>query len=560
LASLQSETGTHFCFSFFMSDQPPASLPLATPNEPLEPAILRLLMEAIPDFIYFKDCTSRFVRVNRALARLVGVESPDELIGKSDIDFFAPALAYAAMAEEQAILRTGQPLLSKVERITKRDGTEIWGSTSKLPWHDATGRLIGTFGLTRDITAAKQAEDLLVDERNLLQTIIDHLPSRVFVKDREGRYLVNNKAHLKLLGVQSQDEVTGRTVFDFYPNELGRQASTDDQQVFSGGPSIFNREEAEYGPEGLTRCSLTTKVPLRDSQGNISGLLGIMHDITKRKQTEQELQQRTDEMETDLRMARQIQESFFPRVYPVFPRGVAPAASALRFAHRYVAAATLGGDFFDIVPLSDTQCAVLVCDVMGHGVRAGLLTALIRGVVKEIGAAEPAHVLSEINHSLIPILERTGQPLFATVFFGVFDTSAGSLIFANAGHPPPLLVRSTLGQVEQLALANPEPAAGLVADFVYSQRTEKIDFGDVFLGYTDGLIEACTPAGEIFGEERLREAIVRHTAQPVATLIERLLTEVQTFVGRPEFEDDVCVVAVESTGTTCPVQPRSYQI
>ena len=81
-------------------------------------------------------------------------------------------------------------------------------------------------------------------------------------------------------------------------------------------------------------------------------------------------------MEADLRMACRIQEAFLPRAYPVFPRGVPAEASTLRFAHRYIPATTLGGDFVHILPISDSRCGVLVCDVMGHGVRAGLLTAL----------------------------------------------------------------------------------------------------------------------------------------------------------------------------------------
>ncbi len=545
-----------------MSEPSAPPPPAITSIESMDSAILRLLMEAIPDMIYFKDLESRFVQVNRAEAQLLGLARPEDAIGRTDADFFVPAHAQAAFAAELEIIRTGRPLLGQVEQILSRDGSIAWGSTSKLPWRDATGRIIGTYGLTRIITASKIAGEKLVEERNLLQTIIDHLPSNVFVKDLEGRYRVNNLAHQHFLGVTKQEDAIGRTVLDFFPSELGRQASIDDQQVLAGGPPILNREEPDYGPEGLIRCSLTTKVPLRDLRGKITGLLGISHDITKRKRTEEELQRRTAEMETDLRMARQIQESFFPQVYPVFPRGVPTEASTLRFAHRYVPAATLGGDFFDIIQLSDAHCAVLVCDVMGHGVRAGLLTALIRGVVKEIGASaeSPAYVLGEINRSLTPILEQTGQPLFATVFLALIDTHTGSLAFANAGHPPPFVLHRAGGTVEKLAVADPEPAAGLINDFTYSQHEFPFHQDDVLIGYTDGLFEACNSAGNCFGEERLKTLIAQSAALPIAQLIDRLMTDVQAFSGHAEFEDDVCVVAVESTGQTCAVRPRAYDI
>ena len=545
-----------------MSDPSATPPPTTASSESMDSAILRLLMETIPDMIYFKDLVSRFVQVNRAEAHLLGVARPEDAIGKTDFDFFIPLHAQAAFDVEQEIIRTGKPLLGQVEQILSRDGSTAWGSTSKLPWRDATGSIIGTFGLTRLITAAKIAEEKLVNERNLLRTIIDHLPNRVFVKDTAGCYLINNRAHQRFLGVDKQEDVIGRTVQDFYPGELGRQAAIDDRQVLEGGPPILNREEPDYGPEGLIRCSLTTKVPLHDLRDNIIGVVGISHDITARKRTEQELQRRTAEMEADLRMARQIQESFFPQAYPVFPRGVPPNASALRFAHRYVPAATLGGDFFDIIQLSDTRCAILVCDVMGHGVRAGLLTALIRGVVKEIGAnaESPAYVLGEINRSLTPILEQTGQPLFATVFLAMIDTTAGSLAFANAGHPPPFVLHRTGGAVEHLTVPDPEPATGLIDGFAYSQHEFPFRQGDVLIGYTDGLFEACDAAGNGFGEERLRALIAQSAALPIAQLIDRLMTEVQAFSGHKEFEDDVCVVAVESTGLTSPVRSRAYDI
>ena len=433
-----------------MSDERPSPPPVpATAQESLESALLRVLMETSPDRIYFKDLQSRFVRNSAAHARSLGVASPEECIGKSDFDFFSREHAERAFADEQDIIRTGVPIIAKIERLTKLDGSKGWASSTKMPWRDAAGRIIGTVGLTRDITAAKDAEEKLNEERILLRTIIDHLPSRLYVKDTESRYVLNNRAHLAALGVKSQDETRGRTTLDFFPGERGRQALADDRQVFSGGPPLVNLEKSDFGPDGDVNWSLVTKVPLRDAQNHLVGLVGISHDITRRKRAEEELQRRSAEMEADLAMARQVQEAFLNRGYPLFPAHATPEASQLRFAHRYLPTTTLGGDFFAILQLSDSQCGVLVCDVMGHGVRAGLLTALIRGVVEEMGvrATDPVHVLHEINHSLMPIVEQTGQPVFATVFFGVIDLAARRLVFANAGHPPPLLRHARTGAV-----------------------------------------------------------------------------------------------------------------
>ena len=515
--------------------------------ESLDSAILRVLMDTIPDRIYFKDLQSRFVRNNLSHIRWLGASSAEEVIGKTDFDFFSHDHAERAYLEEQVIIRTGRPIVARIVQITKRDGTQAWGSITKMPWCDETGRIIGTFGLTRDVTDMKAAEDKLTTERNLLRTIIDHLPSRVYVKDTASRYVLNNRAHLESLGVKSQEETLGRTTLEFFPGERGKQALADDQQVFAGG-AIQNQEKSDFGAEGEVHWALTTKVPLHDLHGQLRGLVGISHDITRRKRAELELERRTAEMEANVQMARQIQESFIPHDYPVFPRGVAPEASALRFAHRYIPATTLGGDFFQITQLTDARCGVLVCDVMGHGVRAGLITALIRGVVEEFAerAKDPVKVLAEINHALAPILQKTGQPIFATAFFGVFDIVAQTLTYANAGHPPPFVLHRGDREVSRLAADDPEPAAGLMADFAYTRHTCSFRTGDALLGFTDGLFEAADATGQLFGEERLRSLVTEQLALTGSKLIDRIVGDIQAFTGRTDFEDDLCVVAVES--------------
>ena len=251
-----------------------------------------------------------------------------------------------------------------------------------------------------------------------------------------------------------------------------------------------------------------------------------------------------------------------PHAMPVFPRGVPPEASSLRFAHRYLPAATLGGDFFDVLQLSDTQCGVVVSDVMGHGVRAGLLTALIRGVVEEVGfrADSPVAVLAEINRSLAPILRATGQPVFATVFYGMIDLTAGTLTYANAGHPPAFVLRGATGLAEVLTSGDPEPATGLMESFAYTERRTEFRAGDTLLGYTDGIFEASNKEGAIFGDERLRLLVQANAELPTAQLLDRLIAGVQGFTGRQDFEDDICVLAVQSTGAVHASAPPNWEI
>ena len=522
--------------------------PLAEQAESLDSSIVRMLMDATPDRIYFKDLQSRFVRNNLAQARLLGEASPEDCVGKTDFDYFDKEHAERVLADEQEIIRTGHAIIGKIERITLRDGSTSWVSTTKLPWRDDQGRIIGTFGVTRDINEAKAAEEKLTEERNLLRTIIDHLPSRIYVKDRDSRYILNNRAHLASLGATAQEQVTGRTLREIMPGERAEIAMADDQQVMATGAPILSDEKSATLDDGTTRWSLTTKVPLRDTHGEVTGLVGISHDITQRKLAEQELARRTAEMEADVFMARQLQEALLSRPYPVFPRTVSPEQSRLRFSHCYVPATTLGGDFFDVIQFSDTRCGLIICDVMGHGVRAGLLTAMIRGIVQEMGprAADPALVLAKINDTLCPIAEHTGQTMFASAFFGLVDLETMSLHFANAGHPPPMIIRASDDSIERLTLPDPEPAAGLLSNFSYSSTHTHLALGDRLIAYTDGLIEATNSRGTYFGEDRLCFLLGQCASLKFESTCTQLLRAVRDYTGGSgALADDVCIVAME---------------
>jgi sigma-B regulation protein RsbU (phosphoserine phosphatase) len=123
--------------------------------------LLKTLMDNLPDHIYFKDTESRFIAANRAMAALFGFEDASDVFGKTDADLFAPEHAQAALRDEQEILHTGQPLVNMEEKETWPDGRETWVSTTKLPLRDPNGHIIGTFGLSRDITEKKRAEGKL---------------------------------------------------------------------------------------------------------------------------------------------------------------------------------------------------------------------------------------------------------------------------------------------------------------------------------------------------------------------------------------------------------------
>ncbi|MCO6457637.1 MAG: response regulator [Pirellulaceae bacterium] len=255
----------------------------------LDSDLLRALLDSLPDNVYFKDRESRFIRVNRAAARWFGLEQPEDAAGKTDFDLFTSQHASVAFQDEQEIIRTGRPMLHKQEMETWPDGRVTWVDTCKMPLVDHAGNTIGTFGISRDITQQKLAEEALSRERDLLRTLINHLPDLIFVKDAEGRFVAANEAVIHALGARRLDDVLGRTDFDFFDAALAAHFHADDEDVIRSAMPLIDREEEIIAPDGQRKWLLTTKVPLLDSQGLVVGLVGIGRNVTRLKQVESDL-------------------------------------------------------------------------------------------------------------------------------------------------------------------------------------------------------------------------------------------------------------------------------
>lgn len=258
--------------------------------------LLQALLDHIPDRIYFKDTQSRFVRINPALAKFFGLASPAEAVGKTDADFFTPEHANDAREDELRIMRTGEGIVGKVERETLSKGGVIWGLTTKMPLRDRAGRIIGTTGITRDFTALKTMEETLEAERNVLRSVIDNLPDPIFVKDAEGRYLLDNIAHRRSLGVAGAEEVIGKTAFDFFPPGIAAEFKADDDRILRTGQPLLNHEEAAADATGRQRWVVTTKVPVRSEAEHVERLVCVRRDITEQKLAEEQLRQANVEL------------------------------------------------------------------------------------------------------------------------------------------------------------------------------------------------------------------------------------------------------------------------
>ena len=251
-----------------------------------------LLLRAAGEGLCGLDTDGRITFVNPAGARMLGYDA-DDLIGEP----YHPLIHYARpdgapypddVCPILLTLRDGQSRSVDDEMFWQKDGTGLPVSYVVTALIEADA-IVGAVIAYRDITPHKQAQAALATERSLLRTVIDYVPDYVYVKDRDGHYLLQNKANLALVGAQSMDDVIGKTAFDLYPESFAEQVTAADQSVLDSGVSLLNMDLPLVDAQGGQHTVLATRVPLRDDQGRVIGLVGIGRDITERKRAEDAL-------------------------------------------------------------------------------------------------------------------------------------------------------------------------------------------------------------------------------------------------------------------------------
>ncbi len=262
-----------------------------------------------------------------------------------------------------------------------------------------------------------------------------------------------------------------------------------------------------------------------------------------------QLRSHNEAMKAELELARNIQRAYLPLGDADFPRHAAVNSALLHVHSRFQPAAELGGDFFDIIEVSDTEVGIFIGDVMGHGVGAGLVAGILRGLIEEARpwASDAGMFLAELNCGLRAVLCHTHGPIFATAFYLIADLAKEEIRYANAGHPCPLFRNQLTGEVGSLGWRPGEqrPALGLFDNISYVTTRRTLGPNDLFILYTDGLCEATDPDGITFGMDRLIKGVREKGHRPTPELFDFLLEDAKTFSARETFQDDVCILGIQ---------------
>ncbi len=287
-------------------------------------ALLDAMLRTLPDYFYFKDTNSKFLRVSESMVKLFDARSSEEIIGKDDFDFHPKKEAQRYFDEEQKIIKTGKGFIDDIRQGIDENGDELWTSVTKLPMYDDTGQCIGTFGISKDITSIKkmeveiqkQNENLrskqnelektidkinriqseLVREKSLVDSMLENIPDSIYFKDLNSKFLKVSKSMQEIFKSSGFNNIIGLTDFDIQGEEHAKKAFEDEQEIIRTKKPIIGIVEKETLKNGTTRYVLTTKMPYFDEKGEVLGTFGISRDITKIKELELEIKEQNEKL------------------------------------------------------------------------------------------------------------------------------------------------------------------------------------------------------------------------------------------------------------------------
>ncbi|HEY1717390.1 MAG TPA: PAS domain S-box protein [Verrucomicrobiae bacterium] len=270
--------------------------------------LLRALLDNSLDHIYFKDTQSRFIKSSKSQAMQFDADSSDKLVGKTDFDFFTEEHARPAFEDEQEIIRTGQPMIGKVEKEILKNGRESWALTSKMPLRNKDGQIIGTFGISKDITDIKEAENMLRESEERFYGAFEYAPIGVALVSPDGHWLKVNREVCNLVGY-SEAELLTRTFQDMtHPDDLAADLENV-RRLLAGEIRSYQMEKRYIHVSGHFVTVLLNVSLVRDGRGRPRYFISQIQDITERKRLEAQLFQ-SQKMETVGKLAGGIAHEF----------------------------------------------------------------------------------------------------------------------------------------------------------------------------------------------------------------------------------------------------------
>lgn len=489
------------------------------------------------DYFWEMDENLRFSYFSDRFSEITGV-AESQLLGKTRQETGIPNVDDAAWQQHLADLAAHRPFRAFVHPRPNERGEDSWFSISGTPIFDGDDTFKGYRGTGSDITQQTCTESLLRESEQRLKAIMDHVPAALFLKDPDARYLLINRQFEDWFGVESAD-AAGKTAHDLFPKERADRYAKGDRKIL-GNWQVTTDEVVIPRQSGELRDFMLTKFPIFDA-GQPTGFGGVMIDVTERKTAEEALRVSNERLEThhlrleqELRTGRDMQSALLP-TGPQF-RSI-EETYLCRVESHFETSSELGGDIWGLREIDDHRFGIYLVDFSGHGVGAAVNTFRLHTMMSEMPPLNsPAALLSELNRHLVDLIPR-GQ--FATMLYAIVDIRAHSITYSSAAAPSPVIGHAKSDEVI-LAESQGMPL-GISAKANYTDR--RLDFppGAYLFLYSDALIEARVPAGQMFGTDGLLSLLNRPCEPGRSGHIPAILNQFKARACLP-LEDDLTAV------------------
>ncbi|MCK5190653.1 MAG: SpoIIE family protein phosphatase, partial [Methylococcales bacterium] len=440
------------------------------------------------------------------------------------------------MHKDKQVTTSQKPFYALINHYHHINGQRILAESTGLPIEDATGRLIKWRGVDRDITARKRSEDALIDSEKRYRLIIESALNSIIIMDSYG--IINDWNHHaeKMFG-WSRKEAIGQRVDELIIPPRFRKEHRQGLELFlHSGQGLILNKLIEH--TGMRRDGSEFPVELSVSPlklGNSYIFSGFIHDITARKLAEKKIRQGEVNLaiaRNEMKIAHQIQSSLLPSG-PII-------AYSFNVTGYCLPADQVGGDYYDYF-FRDKKCLdMVIADVSGHSIGPAIFMAETRSALRARAnsSESPAQTLTMLNDFLYEDLNKADY--FITMSYLQFDTETRQLTFANAGHPPPLLLRH--GEKSCTQLDAEGMVLGVRKQVVFEETKIPLQLGDMILSYTDGIIEAENRQGDFFGAERVSDLFIQYAQLEPQEIIEQILEQLKQFCQAETFNDDITLM------------------
>jgi len=491
----------------------------------------RQMAEMTGEWLWEQNQEGYYIYSSTAVKTILGFP-PEQIIGKH----YTELLTTEDKSDLQINAENHSSFYALCNHYRHKNGQIVITESTGLPILDTDGKLIKWRGVDRDITANKHYQDALIDSEKRTRLIIESALNAIVIMGSDGMITDWNHHAEKMFGWSKQEAIGQRLETLIIPERFRKQHNQGlEHYLHSGEGPILNKllEQLAVRRDGSEFPVELSISPLK--LGNTFIFSGFIHDITVRRQTEQQIRQAQVKLayaQSEMDIARRIQSSLFP--------SAAIKTDDFEVTGFCLPADKVGGDYFDYFFRDEESLDIVMADVSGHSIGPALFMVETRSAIRTQSnwAGKPAETLNVLNNFLYQDLDTADY--FITLFYLQYNISTRQLFFANAGHPSPLLLKHD--QLEFTELDADGLILGVRKNVRFEEKSIEMNVGDLILLYTDGLTEAENPDGEFFGLEPVRELLYKHADKSPQTIIEMIIKQLKVFCQSESFKDDVTLM------------------